>query len=317
MDSRRDATIALTLTMKRKFIYLLPLFTSLTFIAYGQDDLMKELDAMAEKKTEYVTATFKGTRLINLHTIETLRKGSLDFRISHRFGDIGSGSKNLWGLDGPATLRLGFDYSITDRLVIGLGRTSYQKYFDGFLKYKFIRQATNGPWFSLVGITSANRTSDTDPNKQITGVDRYEHASSRYAYMTQILLARKFNSKLSLQLAPTLIHYNMVTRANDKNDMVAMGISGRYKITKSLAITGEYIARLTKYTPDNSFKDVLSIGLDIETGGHVFQLFFTNASAINEVQFIPYTTSSWKGQGFRFGFNISRVFQFGKAKKDW
>jgi len=290
-------------------------------IAFSQDDLLKELNATEQKGPNYTAATFKGTRLINLHTIETLKKGSLDFRISHRFGDVGSGSKNLWGLDGPATLRLGLDYSITDRLVAGIGRSSYQKFFDGFLKYKFMRQAQEGPKFSIVGITSINLTSDDDPNKVITGVDRYEYFSSRLAYMAQVLVARKFSPKLSLQVAPTYIHYNMVTRANDKNDMVAMGFSGRYKFTRSVAVTAEYILPVTSYTPvSDQYHNVMSIGFDIETGGHVFQMFFTNASAINEVQLIPYTTSSWRHQGFRFGFNISRVFQLSKNRdkdKSW
>jgi len=287
--------------------------------AHAQEDLLKEIDAAEVKKAEPVTATFKGTRLINLHTIETLRKGSLDFRISHRFGDVGSGSNNLWGLDGPATLRLGFDYSVTDRLVLGFGRTSYNKFFDGFVKYKFRQQETGGHKFSIVGIASANVTSMQDPGKSVTGVDRYEHFSNRMAYMMQVLIARKFSDKLSLQLSPTVIHYNLVTRGNDKNDIYALGFSGRYKVTRSLAVTGEYILRPIKYTPDfDNYHDTMSIGLDIETGGHVFQLFFTNASAINEVQFIPYTTGKWGDKTFRFGFNISRVFQFsGEKKKSW
>lgn len=304
--------------MKLKIFSLLILTTFSFQYLQAQDDLLKEIDKIDEKQPEYVTSTFKGTRLINLHTVETLSKGSLDFRISHRFGDVSSGGKNLWGLDGPATLRLGLDYSVTDRLVIGVGRTSYKKYFDGFVKYKFVRQQNDGPWVSVVGVSSVNVTTDDDPNKSITGVDRYQYFSSRVAYMGQVLIARKFSPKFSLQLTPTIIHYNMVTKANDKNNIYAIGISGRYKFTRSLAVTGEYIARTLKYTPDNSqYKDVASIGLDIETGGHVFQLFFTNASAINEVQFIPYTQGSWSKKEFRFGFNISRVFQLSRDKKSW
>lgn len=303
--------------MKIVKIYLTMAFCGAAFVALAQEDLMNELNAMDEKRIEYVTATFKGTRLINLHTIETLKKGSLDFRISHRFGDLGSGSKNLWGIDGPATLRLGLDYSLTDRLVIGVGRTSYQKYFDGFVKYKLIQQAKEMKKYSLVAVAGVNMTTDDDPNKVVTGVDRYEYTSSRIAYMTQLLLARKFNEKLSLQIAPTYIHYNMVIRANDKNDLFAVGASGRYKITRSLAVTAEYVARVTSYAPvQQTYHDAVALGLDIETGGHVFQLFFTNANAINEVQLVPFTTSDIALKGMRFGFNISRVFQFSK-NKDW
>jgi hypothetical protein len=302
--------------MNLKKLCLFLFCSAFTRAALAQDDdLMKDLATLEKNKKEYTIATFKGTRLINLHTVETLSKGALDFRISHRFGDIGSGSKNMWGLDGPATLRLGLDYSITDRLVAGIGRSSYQKFFDGFVKYKFVRQASDGPRFSIVSVSSINLITDSDPNKAITGVDRYQFYSNRLSYMEQVLLARKFNEKLSLQLAPTYIHYNIVTRANDKNDVVALGVSGRYKFTRSMAVTAEYIARVTAYSPvSNQYHDVVSIGLDIETGGHVFQLFFTNASAINEVQLIPYTSSSWKDKGIRFGFNISRVFQLSKNK---
>lgn len=302
--------------MKAKIVTLLIAASSIGFAALGQEDMLKELEALEPEQADNVTATFKGTRLINLHTIETLSKGSLDFRISHRFGDVSSGSKNLWGLDGPATLRLGLDYSVTDRLVIGIGRTSFKKYFDGFLKYKLLQQQHGGQWISLVAIGSANVTSEDDPNKEITGVDRYEYFSSRVAYMGQILVARKINDKLSLQLSPAIIHYNLVTRTNDKNDIIAVGLSGRYKIAKRIAVTSEYIGRILKYSPDySSYKNIFSAGFDIETGGHVFQLFFTNASAINEVQFIPYTSSTWSGKEFRFGFNISRVFELGHVKK--
>ncbi|MCU0384104.1 MAG: DUF5777 family beta-barrel protein [Cyclobacteriaceae bacterium] len=298
----------------KNVIYLF-LFCTFTAQVYAQD-LLAELTELDSAKKEPVIATFKGTRLINLHTIETLTKGSLDFRISHRFGEINSGGENLWGLDGPATIRLGLDYSISNKLVVGLGRTSYRQYFDGFAKYKLWQQQTGGKKFSLVGIASVNVTGEKDPNKIISGIDRYDNFSNRMAYMFQILIARKFSEKLSLQLAPTLVHYNLVDRANDKNDIFAIAASGRYKITRSLAITGEYIARPLKYTPvQDDYFDVLSIGLDIETGGHVFQLFFTNAFAINEVQLIPYTNSSWRDKGVRFGFNISRVFALGNQSK--
>jgi hypothetical protein len=302
--------------MKKYIVFLLPFILNFSLRA---QDLLSELNALDSGKKENVIATFKGTRLINLHTIETLTKGSLDFRISHRFGEINTGGENLWGLDGPATIRLGLDYSITDNFVVGIGRTSYRQYFDGFAKYKLWQQQNGGKKFSLVGIASVNVTGEKDQNKAITGIDRYENFSSRMAYMFQILVARKFNEKFSLQLAPTLIHYNLVDRANDKNDIFAIAASGRYKITRSLAITGEYIARPLKYTPiQDDYFDVLSIGLDIETGGHVFQLFFTNAFAINEVQLIPYTNTSWKDKGVRFGFNISRVFALrDQSKSKW
>jgi len=304
---------------KMKKTLIIVLAVVLPSLACAQDDLLKELESSEPQKSDYTIATFKGTRLINLQTIETLAKGSLDFRISHRFGDVGSGSENLWGLDGPAALRLGLDYSITDRLVVGVGRTSVNKYFDGFLKYRLIRQVNGGKKYSITAVASTNVISGKDFTAEITGIDRYDKFSNRLSYMAQVLMARKFSEKLSLQVAPTFLHYNLVDRANDKNDIFAVGLSGRYKFTRSVAVTAEYILRPTRYAPDDDqYKDVMSIGFDIETGGHVFQLFFTNAFAINEVQLIPFTTNSWSGKQFRFGFNISRVFQLSKNKtKTW
>ena len=305
MEPLSDKTMIAKLSMFLSGIILT------TVSAFAQDDLLKELNESEPKAKEYISATFKGTRLINFHTAETLTQGSLDFRISHRFGEVGSGSANLWGIDGPATLRLGLDYSLTDHLVIGIGRSSYQKYFDGFLKYKLVRQGIDGPKVSVVALGSVNVITDSDPTKELTGFDRYSHFYSRLAYLAQLLVARKFNARLSMQVVPSYIHYNMVTRSNDKNDVAALALMGRYKFTGSLALTAEYSATLTHYAPDDDqYKNVFSIGIDIETGGHVFQVFFTNAAAINEVQFIPFTSSSWGDQGCRLGFNISRIFEF-------
>lgn len=304
--------------MKRPSLLFIPLcLVALT--VHAQEDLMKELEASTPKEVDYTTATFKGTRLINLHTVETLAKGSLDFRISHRFGDISSGANNFWGLDGPAALRLGLDYSLTDRLVMGVGRTNTKKMFDGFVKYKLLRQHNEGMPVTVTALTSINITSEKDPNKEVTGIDRYEYFSSRIAYFAQVMIARKFGQKFSAQFSPQFIHYNMVTATTDKNDMFSMSFSARYKVSRSIALTGEYCARLSRYSADfDNYHNVLGVGIDIETGGHVFQLFFTNASSINEVLFIPYTTSTWKNKEVRFGFNISRVFEFNRKKKsDW
>lgn len=285
--------------------------------AHAQDDLLKGLENEVKLEKEPVIASFKGTRLINLHTIETLGKGSLDFRISHRFGDFSSGSFNFWGLDGPANIRLGLDYSINNRLAIGIGRSSYGKMIDGFVKYRMLRQMTdNSMPISLTGLVSMNVTADKDATEAMTGVNKYHYFSSRISYMYQLLIARKFNDKLTLQLSPILIHYNLVTYTNDQNDMLAFAASGRFKVSKSISITGEYILRSSYYTAaKNLYHNSASLGVDIETGGHVFQLFLTNSIAINEVQVIPYTTTSWSKGQIRIGFNISRVFALGGKNK--
>ncbi len=284
--------------------------------AHAQDDLMKELDAMTDSKKNYSIATFKGTRVVNLHSIETLGKGSLEFRIAHRFGPVSSGAKNFYGLDGPATIQFHLDYSVTDRLTLGIGRSSYKKMVDAFAKYKWLRQTTDNSMPITLGfLASANVITDDDYTQSITGIDRFATFSNRMVYFFQVMAARKFNSKFSLQIAPVLVHYNIVDKLNDKNDILALTASARYKFTRSIALTAEYIQRTLKYSPDfDSYHNVLSLGFDIETGGHVFQVFLTNGYMINETAVIPYTDGSWGKGNVMLGFNISRAFTLGKKK---
>jgi len=288
--------------MKRKLFVSIFLMGAIRISA---QDLLAELDKLPQPK-DYTIATFKATRLVNFHTIETLSKGSLEVRISHRFGAISGGSTTFWGLDGPASIQLRIDYAITDRLMVGLGRASDHKMVDSFVKYRILRQTTDGSMpVSITGLASVNV--DTEPNS-LLGVDYYQYFNSRLAYMGTAMIARKFNPKFSLQISPVFIHYNIVQNLTDKNDMFSLVGSTRYKLTKRTALTVEYIARITPYTVDMSqYHDVLSIGFDIETGGHVFQIFVTNGYAINEVRTIPYTTASFSN-GMMLGFNLSRVF---------
>ncbi len=285
------------------------LFMNVSFVN-AQEDLMAELNKMIPKDHGVTYASFKGTRLVNLHTVEIQGRGTLEFRIAHRFGDFSSGANNFWGLDGPATIQFHLDYAISDRLMVGIGRASYNKMFDVFAKYKWLRQTTdNSMPVTLTFLGSMNVTSNIDPNKALNGADRYEYLSNRVAYLAQIMIARKFNSRLSIQLSPLYIHYNMVENLTDQNDIFALGLSSRFKITSSLALSGEYVYRINKYSRDfDLYHNALSLGFDIETGGHVFQVFLTNSIGINELSVVPYTESSWSKGQVRLGFNISRVF---------
>lgn len=298
-----------------KKIALIGILACTIEVSNAQDDLLKNLNTEADKNKQYTLATFKATRIINIQTIETLSKNSLDFRISHRFGDFSSGSYNFYGLDGPANIRLGFDYGITNKFMIGIGRSSDHKLFDGFVKYKILSQTTNGNMpITMTGLISINITSEKDVKAALAGLNKYEHFSSRISYMYQLMIARKFNKKLSLQLSPTWIHYNQVINTTDKNDMLSLATAGRFKITKSLSLSGEYVIRISQYTLQmNAYHNSLGIGLDVETGGHVFQVFVINSFGINEVQAIPYTISEWDKGEIRLGFNISRVFSFNKS----
>ena len=301
-----------------KYLKKITLLSILAFTiqaSNAQDDLLESLNTEANKSKQYTQATFKATRIINSQTVETLSKNSLDFRISHRFGDFSSGAYNFYGLDGPANIRIGFDYGITNKFMIGIGRSSDQKLFDGFMKYKILSQKTNGDMpITMTGLISMNITSEKDPTAALTGINKYEHFSSRISYMYQLMIARKFNKKLSVQLSPTLIHYNQVINTTDKNDMLSLATAGRFKLTKSLSLSGEYVIRVSQYTVQmNAYHNSLGLGLDVETGGHVFQVFVINSFGINEVQAIPYTVSQWSKGEIRLGFNISRVFSFNKS----
>lgn len=273
---------------------------------YAQDFLDS---LMMDESSKEVYATFKGTRLIGLPTIETMGKGTIEFRVSHRFGDFGSGGYNFWGLDGGATIWLGLDYAINDRLTVGAGRSSLQKLYDGHIKYRWLRQTTDNRMpVTVTLLATANYTGLRDPNRG-TPLEKYGNGINRLSYMHSILIARKFGERFSLQLSPMHIHYNIVDRADELNTIIALAIAGRYKVSRRFALTAEYSSCLNDYSSAvNDFSDVLSAGMELETGGHVFQVYVSNASALNPVQFIPYTSSRWDGGGARLGFSISRVF---------
>ncbi len=292
--------------MKNLLIISFLFFTSC--LSVSAQDFLDSL--MMDATPKYVTASFKGTRLIGLPTIETQGKGTIEFRVSHRFGEFNSGGYNFWGLDGGATIWLGFDYAINDRLTVGIGRNSYQKLYDSNIKYKWLRQRTDNKMpVSVTLYAGTNLTAMRDPNKITTGQDIYYFPINRLSYFHTILIARKFNERFSLQVQPMHIHYNIVEKATDKNTIFALGGLARYKVSKRAAVTLEYTSTINTYRADlKPYSDVLSAGFELETGGHVFQTYVSNASALNPVQFIPYTTTFWDNGGARLGFSISRVF---------
>jgi hypothetical protein len=279
-------------------------------LAIAQDDLLKELDKETKVTTTYVSSTFKGTRLINGQTVETKGKGALEFIFAHRFGAISSGSYNLFGLD-QAYVRLGLEYGLTDKLGVGIGRNSVDKTMDGYLRYKIARQssgAVNMPFTITAFGIAAIRTS---PQKQDAGYDI--QLTDRMAYTGQLLIARKINSNLSLQLMPTMVHKNTVDKSIENNDQLALGIGGRLKLTRSIALTTEYYYRLD--VPDaNTFNNPVGFGIDIETGGHVFQLVMTNSQGLTERAFLTETSGDFFRGDIHLGFNVTRTFQLKKPK---
>lgn len=272
---------------------------------FSQEDLLGDLEL---KDNSPVLATFKGTRLINLHTIEVPGRRTLDFRIAHRFGPFNDGWYDFYGLDGGASIRMGLEYSYDGRLQFGIGRTSVEKMADAFLKYRLVRQRASG-WqqLSVTLLSSAYYTMLRDPDKATNGFDKYARRSSRMSYAHQIIIGRKFSERFSIQLSPTLIHMNQVDRISDLNDAFVLAGATRFKITKRSALTLEYGWRATGYTR-TKYYDTLGVGWEVETGGHVFQMFLTNSIGLAEPQFLLRTNNKWSDAGIRLGFNISRVF---------
>jgi hypothetical protein len=284
-------------------------------LVFAQEDLLGELEKGSAEETEYAFATFKGTRLGNGHTIETKNAGSLEFIFGHRFGAINGGAYEMFGLD-QAYVRLGLDYGITDRLSLSIGRNSTDKTMDGYLKYKLLRQSKGAKNFpisvtALGGMAYKISPKDEDEPEGFEDVDRL-------SYTGQLLIARKISTNLSLQLMPTYIHKNLV-ESYEENNQVALGIGGRLKLTKSVALTTEYYYNFS--APDNSTLtedqkqyDAFSLGIDIETGGHVFQLLLTNAIGLTERAFITETRDDFFAGDIHLGFNVTRTFQLKKNK---
>ncbi|MEQ9591903.1 MAG: DUF5777 family beta-barrel protein [Cyclobacteriaceae bacterium] len=270
----------------------------------GQDNLLAELQEMVEEETEYTLQTFKGTRVINGQSVETKGKGALEFIFSHRFGRINSGSYNLWGLD-DAFVRLGLEYGITDRLGVGFGRSSTDKTYDIFVRYKLLRQSEGPISFPFTVTALGSFNVKTSPKASDNPDIEFEQ---RIAYTTQVMIARKVTSHLSLQLTPIYIHRNSVDVNTENNDDFALGMAGRYKVSRSVALSAEYYPRLNAKDNSTNFNS-LGFGVDIETGGHVFQLLFTNSLGMIERAFVTETTGDFFDGDIHFGFNISRTFQ--------
>ena len=285
----------------------------------AQDDDLLSLLGEEEPTVDFATASFKTNRIINGHSLDNTAKGVLDFKISHRFGPLRQNLYDLFGLDG-ATIRLGLDYGINDRIQIGIGRSSKEKIIDGYFKMKLLRQQTgkrNIP-LTLIYLTDAQIKTIRFSNP-----DRENFFAHRLYYTHQVLIGRKFNEAFTLQVMPTVVHRNLVQSREDKNDVIALGIGGRIKLTKRVALNAEYYYVLPDQIVSTDYVNSLSIGFDIETGGHVFQLHFTNSQDMTYKGFITETNEEWFFEnengdlisGLRFGFNISRVFTIVKPKE--
>jgi hypothetical protein len=291
--------------------YLLFFLLTIAGKTFSQDTTnLLNLIGEDKPKKEYVYNAFKSPRVIMAHSMEMLRPGVLDFRILHRFGRVNGGAYEFFGLDGPATVRLGLDYGITDDLMVGIGRSTFNKELDGFIKYRVIHQSTGPKAYpvSLVAIAGSTLTTLkwSDPTRQ-------NYFSSRMAFYGQAIVGRKFSEAFTLQLTPSVLHRNLVPTEQDPNDLFAAGIGGRIKLSKRISFNVDY-HYIINQNEAAGYHNPLSVGFDLETGGHVFQLHFTNSKGMNERAFLAATEYDWGKGDIFFGFNISRQFQIKKKK---
>ena len=265
---------------------------------------------------EQVYQTFKDTRVINSHSVETLRAGRMDIRIAHRFGDIAGaagGWQTFYGLENATDVMIGAEFGLTDNLMFGVNRAKgagpLKQNVNTFLKWRLITQEINGSQpFSLAFLAMA--TGSTMQKSNVEGVlNFFEKSAHRFSYHLQMFLAKKFSERLSLQINAGWTYRNIVP-SNDQNDLVSVGGAARLQLTKSIGLIVDATLPISELrTSENGFYPAVGIGFEWETGGgHVFQLNVTNATGISETDYIPYTQSNWLDGQYRLGFTISRLF---------
>lgn len=294
----------------KKYLLIMYLFLIYCLTVYSQD-----LDQIVNNITDnnipdYASAAFKGTTIVNGQSSEIPGHMDLQFNISHRFGAINQGIYTLFGID-QGTTRLGFEYGLKDIVGLSIGRSTYEKTYDGSIKIKVLRQQTGT---KNIPVTVSVYQAMYIETLKWEEPDRENLFSSRLSYATQILISRKFNRNLSLQLAPSYVHKNLVPTPEDQNNIFAAGVGGRYKLTRRFSINGEYYWLLPGKTADD-YANSLGLGFDIEAAGHVFQIMATNSQLMFARGYITETEGKWSEGDVFFGFNIYRVFHTGKRKK--
>ncbi|ULQ55127.1 DUF5777 family beta-barrel protein [Flavihumibacter rivuli] len=296
--------------MKLKSVIIASSLLACSSRAFTQDEDLLKLVGEEKPKKEKVSNAFKSSRVINGHSVEFIGVGVIDLRFLHRFGLVKDGFNDFFGLD-QATMRFGLDYGITKDLTVGFGRSTYKKEWDGFIKYRVVQQSKGEAGFPVSIVVVSGMTMNTlewaDP-------DRKNYFSSRLGFYNQVLIGRKFTESFTLQLAPTFVHTNLVEKETDSNDAWALGIGTRLKLSKRVAFVVDY-HYVFSGIDKTIYTNPLSVGVDIETGGHVFQLHFSNSTGMNERAFITETTGRWDKGEIRFGFNLSRVFNTGRARR--
>mgnify|MGYP000302884885 CR=1 FL=1 len=272
---------------------------------------------------DYVTQTFKDSRIVNTQSVETLSKRRLDVRIAHRFGDLlgdNGGWATFYGLENATDVMIGAEYGLTNDLTVGFfrskgagtlpsGEAGLRQVLNGTLKYRIIRQNREGGspvTISVLGVSSMSAAERIEGNPDI--IRNFSSFSHRFAYHGQLMIASRLSDRLALQLTPGYTHRNVVP-FQDENGIFSLGLGARLQVTRVFGLIVDYTQPFSDLrTTDNGFYPILGLGLEIDSGGHIFQLNFTNATGIVATDYIPYTTSNWLDGEFRFGFTVSRLF---------
>ena len=275
-------------------------FLICTLIVFSQDELLSEIDTVIEEPT-YASAVFKGLKVINFESTKLVAKKGFNFIVSHRFGTVKNGFQNLFGLD-EAVTHLNFVYGLSDNINISASRSSNQKIYEVATKFRLVNQQAGKIPFTVVGYTSvlANTSLETDNLPKL----EFKH---RLSYVAQLLVSRKMNNNLSLILSPTFFHDNYLTDDFQENSQYGVGFGGRYKLGKRWSLNTEYGVHLNR-SENSLYKNPFSIGVDLETGGHVFQLLFTNSQSMNTNGVFGTSTGEWGESDVYFGFNLARSF---------
>lgn len=310
-------------------------FFTFSLCSFSQDDLFRMIDSIGtadNSKINKVTATFKTLKIISLQTAQTVGHGELDFRITHRFGNVGKqsngGVHTLFGWDAISDVRFSFDYGVTEKLQIGIARNKKSEFLDGSIKWRFLDQTIDNKIPVSMCLYSVSSLTPMKKSQLYSGADSSWVANNekffhRMVYTTQLVITRKFTPWLSVALAPGFTHRNYVlarvnfsNNAEDENDIVSVAGGLRIKITRSFSVLTDYFYVISDYRKNNpSYYYPLAVGIEIETGGHVFHINLTNATGITENYLIPNSPDTWSRGGYKFGFNISRVFQIYSKRK--
>lgn len=287
----------------KKIVFCLFTFFMMNHVS-AQDDLLNQLDSIKPKNKEIEMAAFKGLQICNMQSTKLPVKGEFYFLVSHRFGDLTEGINNFFGLDNALT-KIGGIYGVTNWLALSASRHTYNKTYEMAVKYKLANQEIDGFPLTIVGYNTMDINTALKKDETLPGLE----FNNRLAYTTQLLVSRKFSESFSFQVAPIWVHKNLYDGIYDQKDLLLLGAGGRYKLTKRLSLNLEYAGRLNLPEEFNSpYNNPLTVGLDIETGGHVFQLVFSNSQQMNDASLFSNTTGDWNGGGIYFGFNMYRVF---------